>query len=100
MAGFGALGADRSSSAGFVVGSAAVPVARGVLGADHDAGDNAVLAGRSAYGFVATFCGNRLGSGGWRHCGELLRARWVGIRGWHFPFRTAVRLCACGSKCI
>ena len=80
MAGFGALGADRSSSAGFVVGSAAVPLARGILGADHDSGDHAVLAGRGAHGFVAAFCGNCFGRGGWGDSGELFRATRARIR--------------------
>jgi PAS domain-containing protein len=58
MAGFDALGADRSGSAGFVVGGAAIPASGSVLGADHDFGDYAVLTGRGARGFVAAFCGN------------------------------------------
>ena len=54
MAGFGALGADRSGSAGFVVGAAAIPACGSVLGADHGFGDYAVLTGRGARGFVGT----------------------------------------------
>ena len=65
MAGFAALGADRSGSAGFVVGGAAIPASGSVLGADHDPGDYAVLTGRGARGFVAAFCGNCFGRGGW-----------------------------------
>jgi hypothetical protein len=58
MAGFGIQGADRSGSAGFVVGGAAIPASGGVLGADHDIGDYAVLTGCGARGFVAAFRGN------------------------------------------
>ena len=43
MAGFGALGANRSGSGSFVVGGAAVPASGSVLGADHDFGGYAVL---------------------------------------------------------
>jgi hypothetical protein len=74
MAGFGALGADRSGSAGFVVGGAAIPASESVLGANHDFGDYAVLTGRGACGFVAAFCGNCFGRGGWGDSGELFRA--------------------------
>ena len=33
-------------------------LARSVLGADYDAGDYAVFAGRNAYGILATVCGD------------------------------------------
>ena len=80
MAGFGARGADRSGSAGFVVGGAAIPASGSVLGADHNLGDYAVLPGRSARGFVAAFCGNCFGRGGWGDSGELFRATRARIR--------------------
>ncbi len=80
MAGSGALGADRSGSAGFVVGGAAIPAAGSVLGADHDFGDYAVLTRRGARGFVAAFCGNCFGCGGWGDSGELFRATRTRIR--------------------
>jgi hypothetical protein len=62
MAGFGALGADRSGGAGFVVGGAAIPASGSVLGADHDFGDCAVLTGRGARGFVGTALGAVVGA--------------------------------------
>src|ERR1700730_4819913 len=80
MAGFGALGADRSGSAGFVVGGAAIPASGSVLGADHDFGDYPVLTRRGARGFVAAFCGNCFGRGGWGDSGELFRATRARIR--------------------
>ena len=64
MAGFAALGTDRTGSTGFVVGGAAIPASGSVLGADHDLGDYAVLTGR----------------GGWGHSGELFRATRARIR--------------------
>jgi len=64
MAGLGALGADRSGSAGFVVGGAAIPASGSILGADHDFGDYTVLTGRGARSFVAAFCGNCFRRGG------------------------------------
>ena len=73
MAGFAALGANRSGSPGFVVGGAAIPASASVLGADHDLGDYAVLTGRGARGFVAAFCGNCFGRGGWGDSGDLFR---------------------------
>jgi hypothetical protein len=66
MAGFAALGADRSGSAGFVVGGAAIPASRSVLGADHDLGEYAVVTGARR----SRFRGSVL----W----ELLCARWLG----------------------
>jgi len=80
MAGFAALGADRSGSAGFVVGGAAIPASGSVLGPDHDLGDYAVLTGRGARGFMAAFCGNCFGRGGWGNSGELFRAARARIR--------------------
>ena len=72
MAGFGALGADRSDSAGFVVGGAAIPASGSVLGADHDFGDYAVLTGRAALAVSwQRFVGTALG---WGDSGELFRA--------------------------
>ena len=80
MAGFCALGADRIGSAGFVVGGAAIPASGSVLGAAHDFGDYAVLTRRSTCGFVAAFCGNCFGRGGWGDSGELFRATRARIR--------------------
>jgi hypothetical protein len=67
LAGFAALGADRSGSAGFVVGGAAIPASGSVLGADHDFGDYAVLTGRAALAvswqrFVGTALGAVVGA--------------------------------------
>jgi hypothetical protein len=80
MAGFGALGADRSGRVGFVVGGATIPASGSVLGADHEFGDYAVLTGRGARGFVAAFCGNCFGRGGWSDSGEPFRATRARIR--------------------
>src|SRR5258705_5775808 len=62
------------------VSRAALPLARGVLGADHDASDYAVVVGRSAYGFLATVCGDSTWSSSWRDSGELFRAARSRIR--------------------
>ena len=62
------------------VSRAAVPLARGVLGADHDASDYAVVVGRSAYDFLATVCGDGTRSSSWRDSGELFRAARSRIR--------------------
>jgi len=67
LAGFAALGADRSGNAGFVVGAAAIPASGSLLGADHDFGDYAVLTGRAALAvswqrFVGTALGAVVGA--------------------------------------
>src|SRR5258707_6775254 len=59
---------------------AAVPLARSVLGTDHDASDYAVVVGRSAYGFLPTVCGGSTWSRSWRDNGELFRAARSRIR--------------------
>jgi hypothetical protein len=69
MAGFGALGADRSGSAGFVVGGAAIPASGSVLGAITtlvipQSSPGAALA-------VSWQRANCFGRGGWGCSGEL-----------------------------
>jgi hypothetical protein len=100
MAGFGTLGADRGGSGCFAARGTAIPTSGSVLGVDYDLGDYAIFTGGGAGIFVAAFCGNGFGSGGWRDCGELLRVGHVGICGQRFHFGTAVCCRLCGSKCI
>lgn len=100
MVGFVALGADRSGSAGFVVGSAAIPPSGSLLGADHDFGNYAVLTGRGARCFVAAFCGNCFGRGGWGDSGELFRAKRARIRVCRSPSGVDLRSPAVGSSLL
>src|SRR6266481_5822011 len=62
VAGCSSFSADGSRGGGIAFGSAAVPAATSVLGADYNARDYAVLAGRSAFRLLAAFCG--YGAGG------------------------------------
>ena len=100
MVGFGALGADRSGSAGFVFGGAALPPSGSILGADHDFGNYAVLTGRGAHRFVAAFCGNCFGRDSGGDSGELFRAKRARIRVWRSLSGTDLRSPAVGSSLL
>jgi hypothetical protein len=82
MAGRGAFRANGRGSCSVVVDSAIIPAAGNLLGADHDAGNLAVITGCSAHGFLATL--RRDGAWSRRRChrGELLRAARRCIRYW------------------
>jgi hypothetical protein len=58
VADFDAFGADGGGGGRFRAGGAAIQTARGVLGADYDGGDYAIVVGGGVDSFVATVCWN------------------------------------------
>lgn len=98
LAGFSAFHADGGGGSYLRVGGAVVSVAGGLLGADYDPGNRAVVAGGGADGFLAEDCWDGGGGGSWCDCGELLRDELAGVRGQRLSSRSAFCRDADGSS--
>src|SRR5579864_2998243 len=98
VAGYCSFSADGSRGGGFALGSAAVPAATSILGADYNARHYAVLAGRGALGLLAAFCGDCTGGATRRACDDLLRAARTCFRRLRVSVGAAQRSRPFGSK--
>ena len=98
MAGCSSFRADSRRSRGIASCGAAAPTAASVLGADYNAGDHPVIAGRGALCFGAALCGDCTRGATRRVCDDLFRAACTSF--WRLRVRAgaAQRSRAFGSK--
>jgi hypothetical protein len=100
MADFGAFGADGGGGCSFAAGSATIPAAGSVLGADYYPGDHAVIAGCGIQRFLAAFRRDGAWSSRGRDCGESFRAGCACLRCLRVHPGIAPRRGSIGSACI
>jgi hypothetical protein len=100
VAGCGAFSANGRCGGGFAAGGEVVPAARGLLGADYNDRDYAVIVGRGSQRFLAAIRWYGARGGDERDCVDALRGDGAGIRNLRVSAGAGYGSGAFGSKRI
>jgi hypothetical protein len=88
------------SCSGFVDRRATIPLARGVLGADHDFGDYTIITRCRSFRLLRAVHGNGTWRSSWSDCRQFLRTECPYLRCRRFYPGTPERRCKLESECI